>query len=133
MESNELRIGNWVLNSGKSPVKVTAQKIADIDSGYILNYPISLTEEILLQCPQIEKRNIKTGVIERWIYEFDIDVFDELDGMFIEKHGNKWVLGMFFDEACNHIKYFAHGNFNYLHEFQNLVYQLSKTELEINL
>jgi len=107
MEENELRIGNFVYNFMKQPIKVTWENIKwsrDVN-------PIPLTEEILLKCGFVEN-----GDTMQFHLQGQIVSFNRLDG------GNFWIMDTDKGIRCK-----------YLHQLQNTWYTFKGKELEINL
>ena len=107
INAQDLRIGNYILDGGGNIVKVTPQRIADIDNKFVINNPIPLTEDILLKCG-----------------------FERIESKWRLKNGYHWIQVNLYSYFINHIQ---HGLIEYLHELQNLYFALTKEELEINL
>lgn len=136
IKANELRIGNWILDAGGNYIKITAQRIADIDNKLVISKPIHLTEELLLKCgfEKITKREsyYKKGSI--WGIGVD-DTMICLDPDWREQPSFHCGIE-YTDSEIPHdenIQYnFAH-DIKYLHQLQNLYFALTNQELEINL
>lgn len=124
MESQELRIGNWVNKNGKHFEIEESKHI-----GLFFEYePIELTEEILLKIPNIKEQeyNCVHGNLKGWSIEtenssLDIVLFD----------GNFCLYTMTDDVYWGYVE----NEINYLHDLQNVFYfkDNKKEELEIDL
>lgn len=114
IQPNELRIGNyykWYADGKDYYFKVDSKFLNDED---VINNsePIPLTEEILLKCGFVFKPEGE-------------EVYEQI-----------WKLNNF--EIWQHSEGFCHdflngGDVNYLHKLQNLIFELTNQELEINL
>lgn len=108
MEANELRIGNYVLDSYNGKItRINWQEIKWIQEVTDRYASIELTEEILLKC----------GFIPCSI----IDNHFNISGMCIWKCNDMFLC----DKNGIHIKH--------LHQLQNLYFALTGKELEIDL
>ena len=129
MRSNELRLGNWVLNNGK-PYQI----LNGIDNNYIygldsvildshiykssLEYidPITLTEEILLKCGfESDYKSIYAKYIPNDGGYFHIKYNSHNNGFYLVLHG------------------FYVARIKHLHQLQNLYFALTGEELNIEL
>lgn len=86
--------------------------------------PIELSEEILLKCPQFKADNYDT---------FYIKLNDKNNNtLWLKKQGNNFGVALnLFNSKNKGVVYLD--DVDFLHDLQNLVKDLSKTELEINL
>ena len=117
MESNELRIGNLVLNTDFNTV-TEIKEGWQIDSCDVYYEPIPLTEEWLLKFGFEKKENgLFTKKIE-YIYN-SLKYCDDYKIWIYYNDDN--------DAACNAI-----ADLNYVHELQNLYHCLCGKELQIN-
>lgn len=119
IQASELRIGNYIYNEVQEinfkACSVVIHRLSHGDSeGY---KPIELTKEILLKCKNIEQKEGSLGIYY-FIkpYESLRFFFDGTQLVIIKKDkGNIWI-----------------ANKTYLHSFQNLFFELTGEELEIN-
>lgn len=115
MKANELRLGNWVIDANNEK-----RKIICLDSQWDYGHlkPIKLTEEILLKCgfEKLERQGMYSH--------------DELDYE-VEKLGNCFAFCIWNEESPATTNFIMHSE--YLHEFQNNFFALSRKELPINL
>lgn len=111
IQANELRIGNYVRDNLGGILRI---KGVQEESVLFYIIPIPITEDILLKCGF--KRDI--DIVYRYYFEFNLDVIlaYEIDDNSI-RIGDSWEFG----------------KIQYLHELQNLIFALTKTELEITL
>lgn len=128
MNANELRIGNWVQRPdelNKPPIEGKKYWVVDIgmirDCFHYKEFwafePIPLTEEILLKCGFENKK-------------YKIDVFEKgRIRVWIGSRGQYLVYLIEEDTTTAH--YIC--SIEYVHTFQNLIFALTQTELEINL
>lgn len=134
MNTRELRIGNWVYaptKEGKTPAKIiyiTEQTWAGrtIDGKYIDGLhdvefetlkntkPIELTEEMLLDNGFVLNKN---------------GLFKGKEGINILRSGDGWE-GVIFNKT-SHCDFYR--DKIYLHELQNLYYEINKKELDFKL
>lgn len=125
IQANELRLGNVIYLQNK-PIKVnidTLNRILNPEYSGNIKFkdqykPIELTEEILLKCKNIEQKEGSLGIYY-FIkpYENLRFFFDGTQLVTIKKDkGNIWI-----------------ANKTYLHSFQNLFFELTGEELEIDL
>lgn len=119
MKANELRIGNWVWNDVQNlPVKVDMQILNEqyyADRGIGQSWlPFPLTEEILLKCGFIKVR------YEKYAH-------NKLNKLRAFPHVMKEGFGIYMmgSYTLPHIKY--------LHQLQNLYFELTGQELDIKL
>jgi hypothetical protein len=130
IETKGLRIGNWVsiMGQGAKAVQEISQdgivyhhfgESCNIDSNSAFIQPIPLTEEILL--------NKCNGYYDSFISDNDCIIIDCTDDISIGWCG---FLFLYIDGAMIRIN---NANSNYLHQLQNLFFELKGTELEINL
>ena len=145
METNELRIGNYVFSAEDNKTG----EIFQIDSRGIIFVnkngnrwqdlkniqPIQLTEEILLKCRFEKVKNKDKEGLREYIGHtaqkaryaiFDTDIF-------ITKVDKRSLLWRSVD--CDFMVLFYHKSIpiKYLHQLQNLYFALTGEELEINL
>jgi hypothetical protein len=127
INANELRRGNYVYSTTH---KVFTKVIRiDIDSEFQNIEPIPLTEEILLKCG-FEKINVFDCRVFDWVK--DKIILTGLDEYEYQTLNEPYSLAFNFGDIS---KKEEHGQIEikYLHELQNLYFDLTKTELEINL
>lgn len=103
MKTNDLRIGNLVLNDDGGVCK-----LFNIHEGYINHKPIPLTEEWLLK------------------FGFEVYEFDHKANQY--RHGNRLLVIR--DENCFY-DYGADILVKYVHQLQNLYFTLTGEELEV--
>lgn len=107
--SNELRLGNWVLNLYDSPVQVTV-----VDDTVTWAKPIRLTPEILERCGFNSVSRNEDGSYNFWSKELDASIDYEDENLF---------------------RYRVHErqrtrNIVSVHDLQNLHFALKKVEIE---
>ena len=123
IQANELRLGNYILDSSGTPIKVTPQRIADIDNKLVVANPIPLTEEILLKCGFKCSKHSKEWIlidIGRYYFEVNINTIGLINIGIDDKNES-------YEESIDGIKC------EYLHDLQNKIFSISGKELEINL
>jgi hypothetical protein len=109
MNSNELRIGNWVLYEGK-PTKVDEIFIGAFK--HLKAEPIELTAEVL------EKAGFR--------HEVHDDTSFYIKGkIWLSHNDDEWFLPGIYEDMCKHFKF--------LHQLQNLFYCLTGEEINITL
>lgn len=106
MDFKELRIGNYVYDDMDNMVQIDHQDIGE--ELYIFYKPIELTEEILLKCPDISKK-------DGCPYKFLNGYLKLRNGVFFYKYYDLEI------------------ELPYLHTFENLVFELTNKELHISL
>lgn len=140
VDPRELRIGNYIYNlsSGSSEF---AQVIGIDVEGYLMLqnkedeynsfcdediHPIPLTEDILMKCGFKRKENFcNRDHFCLYYNHFYIDVFH------VNHTIQKYIWNIHIDdESFMNVGY---GHFDYVHELQNLFYDLCKTPLDIKL
>lgn len=130
IQSNELRIGNYVYRTNKHTkekiiMQLTASCILDISSNGInssfIYEPIQLTEEILLKCGFEER--INSSMVKFW-NKNNFTIYHEY-----YKHNVVDNLEWFFLSSAD----FDRLRIYSLHQLQNLYFALTNQELEINL
>lgn len=123
MKANELREGNWVMSDSNKEYRIGLSDFADWywdhnshEFGQHI-HPIPLTEEWL----------IKFG------FESDDKDFFNKDGFDFDltRHGERWVLAHYDNEAHSSCSFFAHDLIQNVHQLQNLFYALTGEELTI--
>lgn len=142
IHTRELRIGNYVsiLDRGKIEPHYITTKITQIlhnevkteyhkytDSCLCIN-PVPLTEDILLKCG-FEKGHSMDLICDD-CFTMPILTPDMLVDVFKNKSENSWYVHID-DEACCSVGYAK--DIQYLHEFQNIFCNLTKTELNVQL
>jgi len=115
MKANELRIDNWIMQSGKLH-RLHAVDIDYIYHGHIVVEPIPLTLE-LLEKIGFEKETKKCSIEGRDTF----DIYTLGDFVYNTSHGHFWISGKygFFVEPL------------YVHQLQNLYFALTGHELTI--
>ena len=149
MKANELRIGNLVkINNELLPeVKNEIYKVYGLNAKFDLSFPnssgvISLNhtksiriysqfDEFIEPIPFTKEWLVKFGFEKaKHSHGYDCYIKDGFD-FDIVSHGRYWVLAIYTDESCTDSLYFAHGRFEYVHQFQNLYFALTGEELTI--
>lgn len=124
MESNELRIGNYIydpinkenvklvaIEQGNRPITLGCKGTSSF-SGFDCLKPIQLTEEILLKCG-FEKVEHENGDY----FDFELFMLKILDTYF----------------SCVYGKQRIEYELKYLHQLQNIYFALTNEELTVNL
>lgn len=111
MKANELRIGNLVVEKGRSPFAIGIEKICDFANGFYKFEPIELTGEWLI------KLGFKSDGIE-W--------FDGVICLGIFKDGLYYL-------PTGEINYIVGKEFKYVHQLQNLYYAITGTDYLLEL
>ena len=138
----ELRLGNYVnaddsVNFKDVPMRITAITPAFLSGiAHIINLPVSdisvqsikpipVAEDILLKCGFWKGDFLGNGDA------FCLETSDFYINIFASNtiQGHKWDIHID-DESFMNVGY---GHFDYVHELQNLFYDLTKTELKIEL
>lgn len=131
MKIQELRIGNWLIDYSGKPFQwslehfeiLTLEKNrADIDE--VIKSPIQLTEEILLKCGFSDK-DYKQGYMGI-DYKSGAMTFDFV----LNKPG---VMGNWNKCYTFSLPDYRFVNIDYLHQLQNLVFDITGKELEVKL
>lgn len=124
--ANELRLENWILNAANKPIKVTAERISDIQSNLVVAKPIPLSEEILLKIEGITHHYHDHSDKPYDTYSLN-ESFTDMGGIGTDEA----ELIIFYQND----KYEINGmEVKHLHDLQNIAYYLNnKTELQINL
>ncbi len=118
MQSNELRVGNWV-NNNEEDYQITSATIAQLERGDSTAKPILITEEWLLRLgfEQIYKSSMhSTYWIENLTYYFWYPYVST------EKKNSQYA----------DFKGIRLNNCLYLHQLQNLYYAINGIELSVN-
>lgn len=130
---NELRIGNWVYSPDGYPMQIDA---IDNQSGTV-SLITSETGSLEYEISAIKKIELSPKLLEK--IGFESKVFCDKKSI-VYSHKNSPVL--FIDDTgldghFSLFMYFIGGihtkNLSYLHDLQNLVFALTKKELEIDL
>lgn len=126
MKGTELRIGNAVIKQGKQRF-VTPSDISTTASDGMIDYlkPVPLTPEILQAKDGILIFGKFQFVIKKITKELYCPAFYFSDQYIKSKPGT--FLG------CEHAVYIMPVHINYLHQFQNLIFDLTGEELQCNL
>ena len=132
LSATELRIGNLVTNKwsvGKYPFKIVS--IGKTICHYFGHQKFSAKYEDLEPIPLTEEWLLKFGFEKaKHSHGYDCYIKDGFD-FDVVSHGRYWVLAIYTDESCTDSLYFAHGRFEYVHQFQNLYFALTGEELTI--
>ncbi len=105
MKASDLRIGNYVVEKGRSPFSISIEKICDFENGFYKFEPIDLTEEWL----------IKLGFKKRNERLFTLNYF-----------AVQRVNGLFYFESYKLIP------LNFIHQLQNTYFISEGVELELS-
>ena len=114
MKANELRIGNLVVEKGRSPFAIDIEKICDFANGFYKFEPIELTDE--------------------WLIKFGLDnevklCFFSVDKLFIfEYKYNDYT-----ETTLLHIDNKPLPNIKYVHQLQNIYYAVTGTDYPCDL
>lgn len=136
MEANELRMGNYFLETGSKIIYKldcfygfgTVKPYQEYDDDMYFDIddisPIPLTEEVLLKCG-FEKQDYNMSnchVYQRGIYR-------------VLKSFNSDNINQDYSLCINGISppTWSIAHFKFVHQFQNIIHALTNTELEINL
>lgn len=127
MKATELRIGNWIYDSSNTPVKVTAQRISDIDNEFVIAKPIPLTEEILLKAgfDMIQLTEKETTHYCNMRTNFGYPALKLNDYALLKSNAQTPTGYLFLESLRIRCKY--------LHQLQNLYFALTGEELNIQL
>lgn len=110
IQANELRVGNWIDLGGQR----NYYKVKDEEYGCLNLNGIPITKDILLKCGFRKDEDISY----RWYFDFG------------------WAVIIAYDLDDNCVRIGDSWDFSkviYVHELQNLIFALTKTELTINL
>jgi hypothetical protein len=105
MKANELRIGNLVVEKGRSPFAIDIEKICDFANGFYKFEPISLNEE--------------------WLIKFG----------FKKRNDRLFTLNYFEIHMVNELFYFKSYKLiplNFIHQLQNTYFISENIELELS-
>lgn len=128
MKSEELRIGNILIEKYTGDILVVSELTKNrITFDYQTTdkwqaEPIPLSEEVLLKCPQLDKKTGKYG-------DYFFGVSHELLRIWFNE---RWIIGKKV-EGVEYNTVIVSSNINYLHQLQNIFTLLTKEELEVSL
>lgn len=128
IDPRELRLHNYVLSDGGSYCRIGGIPCTDRDEWAEHLHPIPLTEDILLKCGF--KKGHSMDLICDDCFTMPILTPDMLVDVFKNKSENSWYIHID-DEACCSVGYAK--DIQYLHELQNIFYDLTKIPLDIKL
>ena len=126
IKANELMIGNWI-NVWDKPQKVTGELIYQLEANGNQTRIINPAIQIAIPIPITEEILIKAGA-EKRKHRYDRYILGDIE---LEKFGGKYAVVIWSETAPDLTQYIGHCE--YLHDLQNLIFELTKQELTINL